>query len=282
MLRGIAAAATLFTSIAIIVGGCAYLLATTGISTERLRDEAETAIKGFSGMDVDAVLGPARVSLDRLQFLAVEVPDITLKTKTDGSPVLEAKTIEFGIRALPLLVGQHAARQRPCQRCPNLCQLHSVGGSDWTAPLKNSDGLIDPDRITVVVFDAVHRLFEAFDVDSTHSIELDNVEIVLADGTDIDGLRVGHAMLSQPDRGEMQFSADLVVDGRTVTIEGSASQDTASKRIAGLKLATTVSPPTKPDSHSGRNRRRCGYGQASCSRHAGSVCNQPQRQRRWC
>ncbi len=105
VLRGIAAAATLFTSIAIIVGGCAYLLATTGISTERLRDEAETAIKGFSGMDVDAVLGPARVSLDRLQFLAVEVPDITLKTKTDGSPVLEAKTIEFGIRALPLLSG---------------------------------------------------------------------------------------------------------------------------------------------------------------------------------
>ena len=68
-----------------------------------------------------------------------------------------------------------------------------------------------------------------------------------ADGTDIDGLRVGHALLSQPDRGEMQFSADLVVDGRTVTIEGSASQDTASKRIAGLKLGTTVSPPAKPD-----------------------------------
>ena len=85
--------------------GALYLLATTGISTERLRDEAETAIKGFSGMNVDAVLGPAQVSVDRSQFLAVEVPDITLKAKDDGSPVLEAKTIEFGIRALPLLSG---------------------------------------------------------------------------------------------------------------------------------------------------------------------------------
>ena len=39
----------------------------------------------------------------------------------------------------------------------------------------------------------------------------------------------------------MQFSADLVVDGRTVAIEGSASRDAASKRITGLKLGTTVS-----------------------------------------
>ena len=101
------------------------------------------------------------------------------------------------------------------------------------------------------------------------------------DGTDIDGLRVGHALLSQPDRGEMQFSADLVVDGRTVTIEGSASQDAASKRIAGLKLATTVSPPAKPDGTPAETDAAAARGQAGCSRHAGSVCNQPQRQRRW-
>ena len=54
--------------------------------------------------------------------------------------------------------------------------------TDWTAALKNADGLIDPDRISSVVFDAVHRLFEAFDVGSTRSIELDNVEVVLPAG----------------------------------------------------------------------------------------------------
>ena len=215
-LRGAATAATLLTSIAIIVAGCAYLLATTGISTERLRDEAETAIRGFSGMDVDAVLGPARVSIDRSQFLAVEVPDITLKSKADGAPILEAKTIDFGIRTLPLLSGNvqlgsaHISDARIFAAA-----FGSGGGSDWTASLKNTDGLIDPDRISEAVFDAAHRLFEAFDVGSTRSIELDNVEIVLADGTGIDGLRLGHALLSQADDGVMQFSADLVIDGRT-------------------------------------------------------------------
>ena len=108
---------------------------------------------------------------------------------------------------------------------PASLRRHSVGGTDWTAPLKNADGLIDPDQIAVAVFDAVHRLFDAFDVGSTRSIELDNVEVVLPEGTGIDGLRIGNALLSQADDGDMQLSADLVVDGRSVTIEGSASRD---------------------------------------------------------
>jgi len=247
-LRGAATAATLLTSIAIIVAGCAYLLATTGISSERLRDEAETAITGFSGMDVDAVLGPARISIDRSQFLAVEVPDITLKAKGDGAPILEAKTIDFGIRPLPLLSGSiqlgsaHISDARVFAAA-----FGSGGGSDWTASLKNTDGLIDPDRISEAVFEAAHRLFEAFDVGSTRSIELDNVEIMLADDAGIDGLRLDHALLSQADDGVMQFSADLVIDGRTVTIEGNASRDAASKRIVDLKLGTTVSASATAD-----------------------------------
>ena len=247
-LRGAAAVATLLTSIAIIVAGCAYLLATTGISTERLRSEAETAIRGFSGMDVEAVLGPARVSIDRSQFLAVEVPDITLKAKGDGAPVLEARTIEFGIRVLPLLSGSiQLGSARISDARIFAAAFGSGGGSDWTAPLKNADGLIDPDRISEAVFDAAHRMFDAFGVGSTRSIELDNVEIVLGDTAGIDGLRLGHALLSRADDGTMQFSAGLVVDGRTVTIEGSAARDAASQRIADLKLGTTVSAPATSD-----------------------------------
>ena len=246
VLRGLATAATLLTSIAIIVGGCLYLLATSGISTERLRDQAETAIKGFSGMNVEAVLGPARVSVDRSQFLAVEVPDITLKSRADGSSVLEAKTIEFGIRAVPLISGSiqlGSARVSDAR----IFAAAFGGGLDWTAPLKNADGLIDPDLMPAVVFDAVHRLFEAFDVGSTRSIELDNVEVVLPQGARIDGLHVAHALLSQADGGDMQFSADLVVDGRSVAIEGNASRDTTSKRITALRLGTTVSASPETD-----------------------------------
>ena len=283
VLRGIATAATLLTSVAIIVAGCLYLLATSGISTERLREEAETAIKGFSGMNVDAVLGPARVSVDRSQFLAVEVPDITLKAKADGSPVLEAKTIEFGIRAVPLLSGSiQLGSARVSDARIFAAAFGSGGGADWTAPLKNADGLIDPDQVSAAVFDAAHRLFEAFDVGSTRSIELDNVEVVLPDGTGIDGLRVAHALLSQSDDGDMQFSADLVVDGRSVAIEASASRDAASKRIVGLKLGTTVSAPAEPeiaqavaDSAGAATARQSGR-----RRHAGSFRNQPQRRGR--
>ena len=176
VLRGIATAATLLTSVAIIVAGCLYLLATTGISTERLRDEAETAIKGFSGMNVDVVLGPAKVSVDRLQFLAVEVPDITLKAKADGSPVLEAKSIEFGIRAVPLLSGSIQLGSARVSDARIFTAAFGSGGADWTASLKNADGLIDPDQVSVPYSTRRTGCSMPFDVGSTRSIELDNVE----------------------------------------------------------------------------------------------------------
>src|SRR4029453_17262354 len=105
MLGGLAACATVFTSIALIVGVLIYMLATNGMGTEKLADQAEAAIRSMSGLDVDASLGPARVSLDRSQFLAVRVPDVSLKSTADGAPLLEAAGIDFGVQAMPLLVG---------------------------------------------------------------------------------------------------------------------------------------------------------------------------------
>ena len=210
VLRGAAATATLLTSLALIAGICVYVLATTGISTEKLRDEAEAAIKGFSGLEVDAVLGPARVSVDRSQLLAVEVPDISLRARQGGAPVLEAGKVDFGIRALPLLSGSVQLGSARVSDARIYAQAFGSGGeADWTAALKNSDGLIDPDQVSSVVFDAVRRMFEAFDVGSTRSIELDNVEVVLPAESAVGSLSIDSAMLTQADDGSMQFSAAL-------------------------------------------------------------------------
>ena len=89
--------------------------------------------------------------------------------------------VDFGIRALPLLSGSVQLGSARVSDARIYAQAFgSGGGADWTAALKNSDGLIDPDQVSSVVFDAVRRMFEAFDVGSTRSIELDNVEVVLA------------------------------------------------------------------------------------------------------
>jgi hypothetical protein len=243
-LRGLAAATTLLTSVALIVGVVAYLLATTGISSERLGDEAEAALRNLSGLEVDATLGPARVSVDRLRLLAVSVPDVSLRERHSGQPLLEAGTIDFGLRPVPLLSGNvQLGSARISDARIFAGAIGSGGSSDWAAALKNADGLIDPDAVAPLLFDAVHRLYDAFDVGSTRSIELDDVEIVLAPDAAAAGLKIESAVLAQTSEAEMRLSAGLLVDGRAVTVDGSAMRDMTSKRVTALRLQVNADGP---------------------------------------
>jgi hypothetical protein len=244
MLRGLAAAATLVTSLALVIGVSAYLLATTGISTEELGDEAEAALKSLTGLDVDATLGPARVSIDRSLLLAVNVPRVSLRTRREGAPLIEAGSIDFGLRPVPLLSGRiQLGSARISDARIFVGAFGSGSPSDLTASIRNSDGLIDPDLVAPVVFEAVHRLYDAFSVGSTRSIELDNVEFMLSPGMAIGGLKIDEAELAQTSGSEMRFSADLDVDGRAVAVDGSATRDPKSKRITALQLEVSADGP---------------------------------------
>ncbi|TKB35705.1 MAG: hypothetical protein E5V67_16390, partial [Mesorhizobium sp.] len=57
-----------------------YVLGTSGIGTERLRAEAETAIEKLAGVDLNVTVGPARLTLDGSSFVALQVSDVSLKT----------------------------------------------------------------------------------------------------------------------------------------------------------------------------------------------------------
>jgi hypothetical protein len=248
ILAGIATTATVLTSIAVIGAVLIYVVVTTGIGTDRLGDEAEAAIRSFSGLDVEASLGPARVSVDRSQFLAVSVPDVRLKSRQDGAPLLDAGTIDFGVRALPLLSGNIQLGSARITNARLYANAFAAGGStDWSAVVENGDGLVDPDLIAPAVFGAVHQLFDAVRVGSTRAIELDNVEIVLAPDAAVRGLNIDQASLALISDGEMQFAADIEVDGRAVAIDGSARRDAASKRIAELKLEISAGAPMEPE-----------------------------------
>jgi hypothetical protein len=244
MLRALAAAATLLSSIAVLAAIVTYLVVTSGITTEKLGDEAEDAIKSFSGLDVDATFGPARISLDRSHLLAVSVPAVSLKAKRDGAPLIEAGAIDFGVRAVPLLSGSiQLGSARISDARISADAFGTAGSSDWTAAIRNTDGLIDPDLIAPAVFGAVHRLYDALSVGSTRSIELDNVDIVLPAEAGFDDLRIDDAMLSQVGEAEMRFSADVDIDGRAISIEGSATRDPASKLISALKVEVSAEGP---------------------------------------
>src|SRR5262249_40446836 len=158
MLGILAATATVLTSLAVIAAFVVYVVASTGMGSERIGEEAEAAIRSLSGLDVDASLGPARMSVERFRLLAIAVPNVSLRSKRDGKPLLEAGSIDFGVRALPLLTGSiqlGSARVSNARIFPEA--FASGGSSDWLATVRNPDGLIDPDLVAPALFGAVHQ-----------------------------------------------------------------------------------------------------------------------------
>jgi Protein of unknown function len=237
MLGLLATAATVLTSLALIVAAVVYIIVSTGIGSERISDEAEAAIRSFSGLDVEATLGRARMSVERFRLLAITVPDVSLTSNRDGKPLLQAGSIDFGLRVLPLLTGSlqvGSARVSDARIFPEA--FASGGSSDWLATLRNQDGLIDPDLVAPALFGAVHQLFDAVGAGSTRSIELDNVELVSAPEAALGGLKIDSATLARAGQGGLRFSAEIELQGRGIVIDGSATRDPKSKLITALNL----------------------------------------------
>ncbi|MDX8540319.1 DUF3971 domain-containing protein [Mesorhizobium abyssinicae] len=222
-----------FSALVLLAAAAVYVLGTSGIGTERLRAAAETAIEKLAGFDVDVAVGPARLTLDGSSFIALQVSDVSLKT-AGGKPIADAGRVRFGIRLIPLLSGEvRLTSARISDAHFMLAAMPSTGG-DWTASLRNADGLVDPDKVVAAVFANVNHALDAVREDSIRQVDLRNVEFVLSDTGPVKRVAVANATVLQTGPGSMQASYDADVDGRALTIAASAARDTATGRLTAL------------------------------------------------
>ena len=243
-LRVIAAVATVATSLVLVAAIAIYVIGSTGISTDSVRGEAEAAVEALAGIDVDARLGPARLSLDGTRLVAVEVNDVRFTGAADGVTILEAGSVRFGVRMVPLVSGNIRLGSASISDARILAgSMGSGGDSDWTAGFVNADGLADPDRITAGIFAAIHRALDVLATGSTRAIDLSNVQVVLPEGGALRSLNIVQASITQPAAGELHLSIEADIDGRMLSLEGTARRDTASKRITALELDMTSPAP---------------------------------------
>ncbi|MET3521101.1 YhdP family protein [Mesorhizobium abyssinicae] len=222
-----------FSALVLLAAAAVYVLGASGIGTERLRAAAEAAIEKLAGFDVDVAVGPARLTLDGSSFIALQVSDVSLKT-AGGKPIADAGRVRFGIRLIPLLSGEvrlTSARISDAHFMP--AAMPSTGG-DWTASLRNADGLVDPDKVVAAVFANVNHALDAVREDSIRQVDLRNVEFVLSDTSPVKRVTVANATVLQTGPGSMQASYDADVDGRALTIAASAARDTATGRVTAL------------------------------------------------
>ncbi|MGX5800069.1 hypothetical protein ACWGS9_02370 [Bradyrhizobium sp. Arg314] len=210
-----------------------YVLGASGIGTERLRAEAETAIEKLAGVDVNVTVGSARLTLDGSSFVALQVSDVSLKT-ADGKPMADIGRVRFGMRLLPLLSGDVRLTSARFSDAHIMVAAMPSGGGDLTVGLRNEDGLVDPEKVSAAVFGSVNDVLDAVREDSMRQIDLRNVEFELPDTGLVKRVTVTSATVAQTGTGRLQFSYEADVDGRHATLTASATRDATARRIASL------------------------------------------------
>ena len=237
------AAVAVLGSLVLLVIIAIEALSYTGIGQDRLRAEAEHAIEGLAGVDVDVSMGQARLTLDGLRLIAVEVPDVKLK-RADGTAMAEAGMMRFGIRLLPLLSGDVRLGDAKISDARIVVDaMPESGGSDWSAVLRSADGLIDPEKVLNETFRGIHRGFDAVQYDAMREIALSNVDFVLPSGGEVKVVRVVQSSLAKTRLGKLRIGATFDVDGRDVELAASAGREAGTERIATLDATVSMTDP---------------------------------------
>jgi hypothetical protein len=230
-----------------------YAIGVSGIGSERLRIAAEQALEEVAGVDIDAAVGPARITFDGMRFLAIEVRDVSLKRNADGKAIAQAGAVRFGVRLLPLLSGDVRVSSASLSDARIMVEgMRSGESSDWTVAFRNEAGLIEPDLVAKAAFASAHRALNAMGSKSLRRIALDNVELVFPAGGSIASVRVIGSDLAEAEGDSLAFSSELEVGGREITVEAAATRDAAAHRISSLEL--TASAPSQQSGESNGNR----------------------------
>lgn len=227
----------------------AYVAAINGVGSQRARAQAEALMTSLAGRDIDAVFGPAGLSLDASRFLALKLDGLTLASGESGIEFLEAGLIKFGLRLRPLLSGEiriGSARIADARIIPAAAAAEGPAGRAWTAGLVNETGLIDPDLVVEAVYDGIHRALDALARQATDSIELENVEIVLGPRAPIPAITITEAKLTGGADAALDIEAAITAAGRDFVIEGTAARVAGERRIESLALDIGSASPDTP------------------------------------
>ncbi|MBL8583206.1 MAG: hypothetical protein JNL61_13400, partial [Rhizobiaceae bacterium] len=238
------AATALVVLVALIIGGAVFSSSLFDIGADRMRAEAEKAMRRVTGVDVVASHGSTGLSFDRSSLLAVEIADVDFTRASDNAPLLKAGTVRFELRMLPLLQGRvelGGATIADARIAPDAFPVRT--DRDWAASLRDERGLIDPDRVLATVFAGVGKALDGFAGRATNAVELRNIRIDLPAAASGQTITLARAALTVPEPGRMALAAEAEISGRRIMLAGDALRDPASGRVSALNVGITGARP---------------------------------------
>ncbi len=226
-----------------------FFLAVYGIPSigmDRLREQAERSGSRFAGEPVSASLGRLGVSFDSSRFLSLSLADLKLGAVNPGGPQISAGEVRFGLAPLQLLQGRIQIGNATLADARIVAgALQQNGEQDWAAGLKNEQGLVDPDKVLTAIFEGLHRAFSGLDSGQTRRLALENVEIVLP-GLEKTTTFVVRSATLQRVADALTINAELVVNGRTITLAGNAERP-GGMQISSLTVELDSDPIFRDD-----------------------------------
>ena len=224
---------------------------------ETLRLQGERALSDLMQKPVAVSIGATGLALDGNALLAIRLDQARVAEADGQRAFLEAGTISFAIRPLPLLAGRIELGSATIADA----RIDLTGGaaapSGLFAAVLDERGLVDADRLGESLFAGLHEVIDALDGSATDRVRLRNVELIVA-GDGAPGLLVERATLRRVGRHGVEIEALLGFDGREIRLAGSASRPAANQPIAEFALEAEMDAAAQP-------------GDSELSRHLGAV-----------
>lgn len=242
--RAVSAAVAMVSLLGLVVGVALFSSTLFDFGAEKMRIEAQKAMRKVAGVDVIASHGPAGLSFDRSSLLAVEIADVDFVRAVDNAPLLKAGAIRFEVRLLPLLQGRvELGGATIADAAISAAAFPVRTDRDWAASLRNERGLIDPDKVLAAIFAGTRKALDAFAVSETNALSLSDIRIELPPAASGQTITVSHAALTVPEPGRMAIAAEAVVAGRKLVLDGQATRDPQSPRVSSLRLDLSSNAP---------------------------------------
>jgi hypothetical protein len=232
-------------ALGVVAGLCLALALVLGVivagfGDSRLRIEAQDAIAALAGEGSTVAIGGVGVSLDGLRGLALQIDDIAVTPREPGALPTRIGSARLGLSILPLLRGELKTRRIAVSDAT--VALAALPGNGAGMAVMDENGLVDPDRVGIAVFGGIRSLAAVLDARGMRRIEASNIEIALP-AEAIGTVRLIEASLRRRPGDGMRLSATVEAMGRSVTVEGKAALDPASRRVATLELDVALQAP---------------------------------------
>ena len=212
-----------------LTGG--WLAINAGVGADRISREAETAIARLYGFPVRASLGHTRLSLANGLNLAFEIGDVNIRRADTGESVTSADAVKLGIGTWSLLQGKLRVTSIAIDGAHAAATMERPDPQpDPLAPVRNAQGLVDPDRVLVLVFDAARAALARLDATDTSRISLDR-SVLSFGGIE---LAIAQVDLERDDDGAFEAGGHLGLAGTALAldVEGNQEKGGAISRLA--------------------------------------------------